>query len=125
MVSGPHFTVAELACKHCGMRAAQQELVDALERTRAALGGAPIALRSAYRCPIHNKNVGGATKSQHMFGLAVDLVRGIPVDRVRALGLWSGIGRSGALAVHLDVRHARRATNFTNGTPGAPTVWSY
>lgn len=54
MVSGPHFTAAELACRHCGMRGAQQELVDALERTRAALGGHPIALRSAYRCPIHN-----------------------------------------------------------------------
>lgn len=125
MVSGPHFSVQELACRHCGMRAVQQELVDALERTRAMLGGHPITLRSAYRCPIHNKNVGGASQSQHMFGLAVDLTRGIPVDRVRGLGLWSGIGRSGSLAVHLDVRHVRPKTNFTNGKPSQPTIWAY
>lgn len=35
--------------------------------------GAPVTLDCACRCPVHNKAVGGAEKSQHMQGIAADI----------------------------------------------------
>ncbi len=35
--------------------------------------GAPIIVTSGYRCPKLNKAVGGASKSQHMYGQAADI----------------------------------------------------
>ena len=35
---------------------------------------APITVTSGYRCPALNKAVGGSIKSQHIYGLAADLV---------------------------------------------------
>jgi hypothetical protein len=35
--------------------------------------GKPIIVNSGYRCPKHNKEVGGATNSQHMEGEAADI----------------------------------------------------
>lgn len=35
---------------------------------------APITVTSGYRCPAVNKAVGGARNSQHLYGLAVDIV---------------------------------------------------
>ena len=35
---------------------------------------APVKINSAYRCPKHNAKVGGAEKSQHLTGLAADIV---------------------------------------------------
>ena len=33
----------------------------------------PLSINSAYRCPAHNKKVGGASKSKHLLGIAADL----------------------------------------------------
>lgn len=33
----------------------------------------PVTIMSGYRSPQHNKNVGGASKSQHMMGMAADI----------------------------------------------------
>jgi uncharacterized protein YcbK (DUF882 family) len=35
--------------------------------------GRPITVNSAYRCPKHNKKVGGSKTSQHMLGKAADI----------------------------------------------------
>jgi uncharacterized protein YcbK (DUF882 family) len=35
---------------------------------------APITVNSGYRSPQHNANVGGAKRSQHLFGTASDIV---------------------------------------------------
>lgn len=43
-----------------------------LEPVRERLGK-PIVVNSGFRCPIHNRAVGGATASQHMKGEAADL----------------------------------------------------
>jgi len=34
----------------------------------------PIKINSGYRCPSHNKAVGGASRSQHLLGTASDIV---------------------------------------------------
>ena len=48
-------------------------LADYLDNIRAKLGK-PILISSGYRCPMLNKAVGGVVNSQHLKGLAADLV---------------------------------------------------
>ena len=48
-------------------------LIDYLDKVREEFG-APISVSSGYRSPDLNRAVGGAKKSQHMQGLAADLV---------------------------------------------------
>ena len=45
---------------------------DVLEPVRVRLGK-PIVVNSGFRCPLHNRTVGGATGSQHMCGEAADI----------------------------------------------------
>jgi uncharacterized protein YcbK (DUF882 family) len=35
--------------------------------------GRPITINSAYRCPEHNKKIGGSKTSQHLLGKAADI----------------------------------------------------
>lgn len=48
-------------------------LADYLDGIRVKLGK-PILVSSGYRCPMLNKAVGGVVNSQHLKGLAADLV---------------------------------------------------
>ena len=44
---------------------------------------ATVTINSAYRSPSHNKNIGGASKSQHLTGNATDItVKGFSPDQV-------------------------------------------
>lgn len=54
------------------VKANVQELAKNLEVIRAAVGG-PITINSGYRSPAHNKSVGGAKNSQHLYGRAADI----------------------------------------------------
>ena len=71
-----HFYVSEFTCR-CGcytpvqVRKRWPALVQVLEKIRAAVGK-PITVTSGYRCPTHNRAVGGAKGSQHVVGAAVD-----------------------------------------------------
>lgn len=62
-----------------------------LEPVRERLGK-PIVVNSGFRCPIHNRAVGGATASQHMKGEAADLrIDGKPEDLAKTIvanGTW-------------------------------------
>lgn len=49
-----------------------QVLADNLQVLRDELN-APIRINSGYRSPQHNRNVGGATASQHLRGTAADI----------------------------------------------------
>lgn len=121
----PHFTVGEVASKGNGAAYVRRELLDALERLRAADGGRGLPLLSVYRDPAHNARVGGATSSQHLGGLAADLVRKIRLGTVLDLRLFSGVGTSGGLVRHVDLRHLASGGSPTGGTPSNPTRWSY
>lgn len=48
-------------------------LADYLDKIREKLGK-PILVNSGFRCPMLNKAVGGAANSQHLKGLAADIV---------------------------------------------------
>jgi hypothetical protein len=98
-----HFKAREFACPHCGRVLVEHALQEALERLRAAIKH-PIRIVSGYRCPVHNREVGGARHSLHMLGMAADIEAGLarPAD-ARAAG-FRGIGVRDGWAIHLDVR---------------------
>lgn len=103
----PHFSKIEFRCKcprkHLEPFPLELELVQVLERVRAR-AGRPLPILSGYRCPAHNRSIGGAPKSQHLLGRAADLEVGM-VSVEAAIGAGArGIGTRRGWVVHLDVR---------------------
>lgn len=105
----PHFNEDEFRCRHCGELPAEgiaPDLISKLETLRGVVGK-PLIVTSGYRCPTHNKAVGGATKSQHVLGTAADIsARGIGVDELARAAEQVGFGGIGRYQnfVHVDVR---------------------
>ena len=74
-----HFSKSEFAC-HCGqcqMIDIDQQLIALLEKLITDFSTMPdraiVKITSGYRCPAHNKAVGGAPNSQHCLGIAADI----------------------------------------------------
>jgi zinc D-Ala-D-Ala carboxypeptidase len=85
-----------------------------LEEVRRRNGNKPIIIRSGYRCPAHNRAVGGAAKSQHMSNpvWAADIFS--PGTSPRVLEKICddvfknhGVGLGGRNIVHVDRRPGR------------------
>lgn len=77
MLENPYFKESEFFCK-CGecvkpTNVPSDKLVSALVWVRETFN-APVIINSGYRCPVHNKRVGGAPSSQHTKGSAADFV---------------------------------------------------
>lgn len=75
------------------------------------LGNKPIIISSGYRCSAYNKRVGGAPKSQHLYGKAADIiVKGINSSKVAEVAenvFWDGgLGRYSNFT-HVDTRGSR------------------
>lgn len=109
-----HFNEDEFCCRCCGRlpkEGINPELINKLEELRVILGK-PISILSGYRCPTHNRAVGGAKHSQHLIGNASDIkVDGIRVEtlakeaeRVNFNGIGCYVRQK---FVHLDVRSGR------------------
>ena len=110
---GPNFTVSEFACADGAEPVLiDPELVEVLQSIRDHFGKAVI-VNSGYRTPAHNKAVGGAARSQHLYGTAADItVRGVHPLTVagyaeQLLPGKGGIGISPGF-VHIDVRETRQ-----------------
>ena len=115
----PGFKVREFRCRD-GSDAIMidQTLVVLLQAIREHFGKA-VVITSGYRTAAHNKAVGGAAYSQHLYGRAADIrVQGIPVEQLAAyaetcLPGTGGIGRYPPRAgravgwVHVDTRPAK------------------
>jgi uncharacterized protein YcbK (DUF882 family) len=106
------FTRSEFACKcGCGFAAVDAELLSILQNLREHFS-TPVVINSACRCPSHNAKVGGEPNSQHMFGLAVDIVvRGVSPAKVAQYlnGKYEnkyGIGEY-LTWTHIDVREKK------------------
>lgn len=82
------------------------DFVGKLKKFEAAWGK-PLSITSGYRCEKHNKAVGGAPRSKHLSGIAVDIIV-LPSDRFEFLSLATDYGFKGiGLAqtfIHLDDR---------------------
>jgi zinc D-Ala-D-Ala carboxypeptidase len=125
-----HFSFAEFACKCNGRFKSCRRIwihrghVRRLEAYRDRVGG-QVIIESGCRCKGRNDEVGGASMSQHMFGLATD-VRGL-----RSLGqkleakAFAGLGykRSNKKVIHVDSRDL--GDHNTGGSPAHPITWVY
>lgn len=83
----PSFLDSEFRCKCCGklpQGGMKTLLIVLLQRLRDRVGK-PLVVNSGYRCPKHNKAVGGVAGSLHILGTAADIkVPGVNCAAVRS-----------------------------------------
>lgn len=97
----------ECSCSRCESNYIDLRLIYCLQRLREKMG-IPIIITSGYRCRKYNKDIGGASKSQHLFGRAADIQVPIgyhvkPYFRELLRILFRGLGLYN-LFCHVDVR---------------------
>ena len=141
-----NFVVSEFRCK-CGKThdtILDSTLVSKLQSLVNVLGATKAIITSGYRCPAHDKAVGGAGNGQHTKGTAADVMfyKGntiidtkLVACRAQDLG-FTGIGRipygtykktntpGPSTAIHLDVRSSKPwygDETVTNGTNSSVT----
>ena len=107
-----YFSFFLLACHCCGElpeNGIANELLEVLDAMREQIG-APLLLSCAYRCPAHNKEVGGVPNSQHVQGCAADVLlpEGKSVDELATIAENCGADGIGSYYdsgfVHVDTR---------------------
>lgn len=115
IIEGGHFSWAE-ATKNGNRIPVDDAVVDniiriakVMEEVRELVGAKPITVNSWYRDPVTNRRVGGASKSRHLVGDAVDFtVEGISPPAVNALlePWWGDRGgiASASCFTHIDGR---------------------
>lgn len=115
-----HVEEFECGCGRCnkGFDDMDQALLVMLDDARAR-AGTPFVLTSAVRCQAHNAAVGGATRSAHLTGNAVDIAVGNNMARgviLRAL-VEAGFRRIGVARGFLHVDNAAHLPS--------PRTWLY
>lgn len=111
-----NFKLSEFACKDgSDVIFVAPDLVDLLQKIRNHFGK-PVVINSAYRTVSYNKQVGGATYSQHLYGTAADIrITGVAPKEVAAYAetLLAGTGGIGIYNnfVHVDVRKEKSRWN--------------
>lgn len=115
-----NFRVREFACQDgSDTLFVSTDLAQVLQKIRAHFGK-PVTINSAYRTERHNGSVGGSPTSQHLYGLAADIVvQGTAPREVAkyAETLLPGKGGIGLYkwGVHVDVRARRSRWDSTSG----------
>lgn len=111
-----NFKVNEFACSDgTDVVFISADLVKILQKIRDHFK-APVTINSGYRTASHNKKVGGAAYSQHLYGMAADItVKGVEPKTVYAyaetlLPDSGGIGLYKTF-VHVDVRKTKSRWN--------------
>lgn len=111
-----NFTVKEFACSDgTDTVFISLALVNLLQKIRDHFGKAVI-INSAYRTEAHNKSIGGATYSQHKYGLAADIhINGVTPKEIASyvetlMPSSGGIGIYKSF-VHVDVRQVKSRWN--------------
>lgn len=98
----------------CSQTKIDQQLVTYLQQIRNHFGK-PLHVSSAFRCETHNKNVGGATGSYHIYGKAADIyIDGVTPAEIAAYAESIGIKGIGlyetdidGFFVHIDTRTSK------------------
>lgn len=125
-----HFSFSEFACKCGGKFAACQRIhmlrqhIMRLESLRLATG--PISIVSGFRCQDYNHSIGGATNSQHMYGVATDIPGTQTIGQMLPRHLFAGLGfnQSNNRVVHVDSRD-QSINNTTRSSVTNPATWKY
>lgn len=111
-----NFRVREFRCQDgSDVVFIESDLVDILQKIRDHFGKA-VTITSAFRTASHNKKVGGATYSQHLYGTAADIkVSGVTASAVAdfaetLMPNTGGIGRYSTFT-HVDVRKVKSRWN--------------
>lgn len=111
-----NFTVKEFACSDgTDTVFISLALVNLLQKIRDHFGKAVI-INSAYRTEAHNKAIGGATYSQHKYGLAADIhINGVMPKEIAAY-VETLLPSSGGIGIyksftHVDVRRVKSRWN--------------
>ena len=111
-----NFTVKEFACSDgTDTVFISWALVNLLQKIRDHFGKAVI-INSAYRTEAHIKAIGGATYSQHKYGLAADIhINGVTPKEIAAY-VETLMPSSGGIGIyksfcHVDVRRVRSRWN--------------
>ena len=113
----PHFNAHEFRCS-CGKiheTLISSELIEKLEALYTALNCSKIIVTSGYRCPEHDKAVGGTSSGQHTKGTAADVCcygqDGQPISSKTVCCKAQDLGFTGIANItssyqytHLDVR---------------------
>ena len=113
----PHFNVMEFRCQCGGNHETliSSELIEKLEALYATLNCSKIIVTSGYRCPEHDKAVGGTSSGQHTKGTAADVCcygqDGQPISSKTVCCKAQNLGFTGIANItssyqytHLDVR---------------------
>ncbi|MDE5582817.1 MAG: hypothetical protein K2J08_03835 [Ruminococcus sp.] len=128
-----HFNVAEFRCK-CGMAhdtIINSDLPVKLEKLYKKLNCSAIIINSGYRCPQHDKAVGGSGTGHHVNGNAVDIIcfdeNGDKISSKIVSCVAQDVGFGGIAnidrtytATHVDVR----TSNFWKGDETVTTAYS-
>jgi len=112
----PHFRLKEFLHNGSldevdqGIISALKRLAHELETIRHQLGDRAIIITSGFRTKMHNLAIGGAPKSQHLYGNAADIeVAGMMPRQVQeALKHWKGGLGSYPAWTHVDLGIRRR-----------------
>lgn len=120
-----NFSLSEFECS-CGCEMPEDVfenikiLADNLQIIRDEVGS-PLHLTNAYRCESHNKKVGGAKNSQHLYGKAADIQSGrvSPPDLADKIESYieqgcieeGGVGRYNTFT-HYDIRGTKARWNY-------------
>lgn len=114
-----YFRSEEFLCKcGCGRVIIEDKLVVLLDALRDYIQK-PVIITSAYRCPYHNRRVGGVPNSPHVHGLAIDIACTNSEDRFHIIKflIGNGIGRIGIAKnyIHFDIDEEKPH----------PRIWHY
>lgn len=98
------FSKDEFNCRCCETSNISANLVLKLDLARE-LADTPFIITSGYRCPKHNREVGGVKDSAHVLGLAVDIA--VP-DNIARLNILRGLIIAGfrRIGIGKDFIHA-------------------
>lgn len=91
-----------------------RRLMYKLEALRRKAGSAPITINSGFRSINHNRNVGGASNSQHTYGIAADIVvSGKTVSQVNSIARTCGFS---GIILYSTFNHVDSRIEYPYGT---------
>ncbi len=105
-----NFQLREFECRCCGSVKIDPDLLLKLQKMRDYLD-APLIITSGYRCPAHNRTVGGVSKSEHLTGRAADIslenhptILAEEMIRIARNFGFNGLGIYDSPIIHVDTR---------------------